>query len=202
MQGLLRRRRRVSQKGGSGHWRHEKLPQSTPSISGVQLHVYPRLSCLFSRGKETQWMTPRPLCPFIRPARGRCMWRGKPSTQHRPLGAGCREHIPTPPPAAPPPTPQPRGEAPLGPTLPTQGCVCLTSSPPSQPSSVKSRGSPLQEELQSLGARAALTGQAASQRKLPLAKPSRLPFATGHLMTLLMACPQAGPHVSQVEAGT
>lgn len=195
-------RRRPSLLGGSEHWRHEKPPPSTPSISGEQLHVYPRPSCLFSRGNETQWMTPWPLCPFIRSARGRWMWRGKPSAQRRPLGAGCREHIPTPLPEAAPPTPQPRGEVLLGPTVPTQGCVCRTSSPPSQPSSVKSGGSPLQEELQSLEARAALTGQAASQRRLPSAKPSHLPFATGHLMTLLTACPQAGPHVSQVDVGT
>lgn len=196
--------RRVSCGDGEGseHWRHEKPPPSTPSISGEQLHVYPRPSCLFSWGKETQWMTPWPLCPFIRFARGRWMWRGKPSAQHRPLGAGCREHIPTPPPEAASPTPQPCGEAPLGPTVPTQGCVCRASSPPSQPSSVKSGGNPLQEELQSLEARAALTGQAASQRRLPSAKPSHLPFATGHLMTLLTACPQAGPHDSQVDVGT
>ena len=59
---------------------------------------------------ETQWMTPQPLCPFIRPAQGRWMWGGKPSAQRRSLEAGCREHIPTPSPAVPPPdTPAPRG---------------------------------------------------------------------------------------------
>lgn len=82
---------------------------------------------------------------------------------------------PQPPPAVPPPTPQPHGEAPLGPTLPTPSRVCLTPSPPPQPSSVKSGGSPVQEELQSLGAGAALGDQAASQRELPSAEPSRLP---------------------------
>lgn len=96
-------------------------------------------------------------------------------------------------------TPAPWG----GPAWPNcADCICRTSSPPSQLSSVKSGGSPLQEELQSLEARAALTGQAASQRRLPSAKPSHLPFATDHLMTLLTACPQAGPHISQEDVGT
>ena len=55
-------------------------------------------------------MTLQPLCPFIRPAQGRWMWGGKPSAQRRPLGAGCREHIPTPHPQLPhSDTPAPQG---------------------------------------------------------------------------------------------
>lgn len=123
---------------------------------------------------ETQWMTPQPLCPFIHPAQGRWMWGGKPSAQRRPPGAGYREHIPTPNQQLPPDTPAPQG----GPAWPNSADTepRLPDPEPSTSAIIcKKRGSPVQEELQSLGAGAALGDQAASQRDLPSAEPSRLP---------------------------